>query len=126
MTSWCYTICPFVLSLRLLTSFRLPPIQASSSSNAVFSSEALIQIYQPCKIVEGQRYSKRLNEKQNTALLKVTCQRPKDREQDNANCSVLMKCSNHNAFDQDPYAKEFGIRISEKLASVEARILPTP
>jgi len=32
----------------------------------------------------------------------------------------------HNAYDQDPYAKEFGIKISEKLASVEARILPAP
>lgn len=37
---------------------------------------------QVCKIVEGQRYSKRLNERQITALLKVTCQRPKDREAD--------------------------------------------
>jgi eukaryotic translation initiation factor 2C len=35
-----------------------------------------------CKIVEGQRYSKRLTERQITALLRVTCQRPKDREQD--------------------------------------------
>lgn len=32
----------------------------------------------------------------------------------------------HNAYDQDPYAKEFGLNISEKLASVEARILPAP
>ncbi|ONM40116.1 Protein argonaute 1 [Zea mays] len=35
-----------------------------------------------CKIVEGQHYSKRLNEKQITALLKVTCQRPQERELD--------------------------------------------
>jgi eukaryotic translation initiation factor 2C len=35
-----------------------------------------------CKIVEGQRYSKRLTERQITALLRVTCQRPKDHEQD--------------------------------------------
>jgi len=32
--------------------------------------------------VEGQRYSKRLNERQITALLKVTCQRPVERERD--------------------------------------------
>lgn len=38
--------------------------------------------YQVCKIVEGQRYSKRLNKKQITALLKVTCQRPHEREKD--------------------------------------------
>ncbi|KAK5805014.1 hypothetical protein F383_02959 [Gossypium arboreum] len=73
-----------------------------------------------CKIVEGQRYTKRLNERQITALLKVTCQRPRDREND------ILQTVQHNAYDQDPYAKEFGIKISEKLASVEARILPAP
>ncbi|WRX18228.1 PAZ domain - like 4 [Theobroma cacao] len=73
-----------------------------------------------CKIVEGQRYSKRLNERQITALLKVTCQRPQEREYD------IMKTVHHNAYHEDPYAKEFGIKISEKLASVEARILPAP
>ncbi|MBA0800912.1 hypothetical protein Gohar_011317, partial [Gossypium harknessii] len=31
-----------------------------------------------------------------------------------------------NAYHEDPHAKEFGIKISEKLASVEARILPAP
>ncbi|KAI4369656.1 hypothetical protein MLD38_018077 [Melastoma candidum] len=73
-----------------------------------------------CKIVEGQRYTKRLNEKQITALLRYTCQRPRDREQD------ILHTVQHNAYDQDPYAKEFGIKISEKLASVEARIPPAP
>ncbi|CAH9052994.1 unnamed protein product [Cuscuta europaea] len=73
-----------------------------------------------CKIVEGQRYSKRLNERQITALLKVTCQRPKDREQD------ILQTVRQNNYANDPYAKEFGIKISEKLAQVEARILPAP
>ncbi|KAJ6813031.1 protein argonaute 1A-like [Iris pallida] len=73
-----------------------------------------------CKIVEGQRYSKRLNEKQITALLKVTCQRPSEREKD------ILKTVRQNNYDNDPYAQEFGIKISEKLASVEARILPPP
>ncbi|KAH8492011.1 hypothetical protein H0E87_021560 [Populus deltoides] len=73
-----------------------------------------------CKIVEGQRYSKRLNERQITALLKVTCQRPQEREKD------IMQTVYHNAYHNDPYAKEFGIKISDKLASVEARILPPP
>ncbi|CAN0891403.1 Protein argonaute 1 [Linum grandiflorum] len=73
-----------------------------------------------CKIVEGQRYSKRLNEKQITALLKVTCQRPPERERD------IVQTVKHNAYHEDPYAKEFGIKISQNLASVEARILPAP
>ncbi|KAK1371926.1 Argonaute 1 [Heracleum sosnowskyi] len=73
-----------------------------------------------CKIVEGQRYSKRLNKQQITALLKVTCQRPIDREAD------ILRTVKHNAYDNDPYAKEFGIKISDKLASVEARVLSPP
>ncbi|KAI5433160.1 protein argonaute 1 [Lathyrus oleraceus] len=73
-----------------------------------------------CKIVEGQRYSRRLNERQITALLKVTCQRPPDREND------ITQTVRHNAYHEDPYAKEFGIKISDKLAQVEARILPAP
>lgn len=42
----------------------------------------MLLMLQACKIVEGQRYTKRLNERQITALLKVTCQRPRDREND--------------------------------------------
>jgi hypothetical protein len=40
-----------------------------------------------CIIAEGQRYSKRLNERQITSLLQVTCQRPQDREN-----SILQVC----------------------------------
>jgi eukaryotic translation initiation factor 2C len=73
-----------------------------------------------CKIVEGQRYSKRLNQNQIRALLEETCQRPHDRERD------IIQMVNHNSYHEDPYAKEFGIKISERLALVEARILPAP
>ncbi|CAK9164365.1 unnamed protein product [Ilex paraguariensis] len=73
-----------------------------------------------CKIVEGQRYSKRLNKEQIKALLTVTCQQPRDRERD------ILQTVHHNAYADDPYAKEFGIKISENMASVEARILPAP
>ncbi|KAI3901164.1 hypothetical protein MKW92_014096 [Papaver armeniacum] len=73
-----------------------------------------------CKIMEGQRYLKRLNERQITALLKVTCQRPQESEKD------IMQTVRHNAYYEDPFAKEFGINISYKFAQVEARILPAP
>uniref|UniRef100_A0A0D9WRS8 Piwi domain-containing protein n=1 Tax=Leersia perrieri TaxID=77586 RepID=A0A0D9WRS8_9ORYZ len=75
---------------------------------------------QACKIVEGQRYTKRLNEKQITSLLKVTCRRPREQEMD------ILQTVQQNEYDQDPYANEFGINISEKLTSVEARVLPAP
>lgn len=43
--------------------------------------------FKACKIVEGQRYTKRLNEKQITSLLKVTCQRPREQEM-----NILQVC----------------------------------
>ncbi|KAL3648165.1 Protein argonaute 10 [Castilleja foliolosa] len=61
-----------------------------------------------CKIVEGQRYTKGLSERQITSFLKLTCQRPRDREND------ILRTVQNNAYDQDPYAKEFGINISKK------------
>ncbi|KAF8400717.1 hypothetical protein HHK36_014017 [Tetracentron sinense] len=73
-----------------------------------------------CKIVEGQRHTKRLNDKQITSLLKVTCQRPREKEMD------ILQTFHQNGYEQDPYAKEFGMSISDKLASVEARVLPAP
>ncbi|PWA63833.1 ARGONAUTE 1 [Artemisia annua] len=55
-----------------------------------------------CKFVDGQRYSKRLNERQNTALLKVTCQHPNEREKD------ILKTVGHNAYAQDPMLTSLG------------------
>ncbi|KAI5416367.1 hypothetical protein KIW84_041436 [Lathyrus oleraceus] len=73
-----------------------------------------------CKIVGGHRYSKGLNEKQITSLLKVSCQRPRGREDD------ILQTIHQNDYNCNPYAKEFGISVDNKLASVEARVLPAP
>ncbi|XP_019192368.1 PREDICTED: protein argonaute PNH1-like [Ipomoea nil] len=73
-----------------------------------------------CKIVEGQRYTKRLDEKQITSLLKSSCQRPREQELD------ILQVVKQNGYKEDPVAKEFGINIDDKLASVEARVLPAP
>ncbi|XP_027356040.1 protein argonaute PNH1-like isoform X1 [Abrus precatorius] len=73
-----------------------------------------------CKIVGGQRYTKGLNEKQITSLLKVSCQRPREQETD------ILQTIQQNNYENNPYAKEFGISIDSKLTSVEARVLPAP
>ncbi|KAK2367885.1 protein argonaute [Trifolium repens] len=73
-----------------------------------------------CKIVRGQRYTKGLNEKQITSLLKSSCQRPREQETD------ILQTIEQNNYENNPYAKEFGISIDNKLASVEARVLPPP
>ncbi|KAL2652267.1 hypothetical protein R1flu_020395 [Riccia fluitans] len=75
-----------------------------------------------CNIIAGQRYSTRLNERQVTALLKVTCQRPRDREND------ILQTVFRNNYAKDVHAKEFGITIRDTLSlpQVEARVLPAP
>lgn len=40
--------------------------------------------------------------------------------------SFQFQTVKHNAYGEDKYAKEFGIKISANLAQVEARILPPP
>lgn len=50
----------------------------------------MLLVCQACKIVGGQRYTKRLNERQITALLKVTCQRPRVQENDILQVFVLL------------------------------------
>jgi len=48
----------------------------------LFHRELMWILSQACKIVEGQRYTKGLNEKQITSLLKFSCQRPREQEAD--------------------------------------------
>ncbi|KAJ1294153.1 hypothetical protein BS78_01G124100 [Paspalum vaginatum] len=81
------------------------------------------QIYLPmevCSIVEGQRYSSKLNDEQVRKILKLACQRPADRE--NRTLQVFQK----NNYANDDYAKEFGIKVVNQLALVDARVLPAP
>ncbi|AEC08055.1 Argonaute family protein [Arabidopsis thaliana] len=91
----------------------LPAIQTGSDTRPVYLPMEL------CQIDEGQRYTKRLNEKQVTALLKATCQRPPDRE--NSIKNLVVK-NNYN----DDLSKEFGMSVTTQLASIEARVLPPP
>ncbi|KAL0460112.1 UNVERIFIED_CONTAM: protein argonaute MEL1 [Sesamum latifolium] len=90
----------------------LPAIQAGSSVKPVYIPMEV------CRIVEGQRYSKKLNERQVTALLKATCQRPHDRER-----SIMVR---HNDYNNDILVKEFGMQVRPELTAIEARVLPPP
>ena len=50
------------------------------ASTPGFANEGFLFQLQVCKIVEGQRYTRKLNDRQVTALLRATCQRPSERE----------------------------------------------
>ncbi|KAG6682426.1 hypothetical protein I3842_13G141200 [Carya illinoinensis] len=93
----------------------LPALQAGSDANPVYLPMEL------CKIVAGQRYTERLNERQVTNLLRATCQRPKERE------SSIREMVTLNKFKWIALVKEeFGIEVRDRLAVVDARILPSP
>uniref|UniRef100_A0A7N0U702 Protein argonaute 7 n=2 Tax=Kalanchoe fedtschenkoi TaxID=63787 RepID=A0A7N0U702_KALFE len=72
-----------------------------------------------CKIIEGQRFSKKLNETQVTHLLRATCQRPIDREKS----IKQMALQKHFKCD---FVKDFGMDVCDQLTSIEARVLPPP
>uniref|UniRef100_A0A0E0P2B5 Piwi domain-containing protein n=1 Tax=Oryza rufipogon TaxID=4529 RepID=A0A0E0P2B5_ORYRU len=76
-----------------------PCLQSGSDSRPVYLPMEV------CKIVEGQRYSKKLNNKQVTNILRATCQRPQQREQ------RIHEMVLHNKYTDDRFAQEFGIKL---------------
>ncbi|XP_050281787.1 protein argonaute 5 isoform X2 [Quercus robur] len=93
----------------------LPALQAGSDSNPVYLPMEV------CKIGAGQRYTKRLNERQVTNLLRATCQRPIERER---SITGMVK---HNDFSSLKLVREeFGIDVRQGLTTVDARVLPPP
>ncbi|XVF19809.1 hypothetical protein REPUB_Repub11eG0142800 [Reevesia pubescens] len=93
----------------------LPALQCGSEAKPIYLPMEL------CRIVGGQRYTKKLNDQQVKALLKSTCQRPNERE---VNIREMVKVNN---FHGDHLVdKEFGIQVHKDHALVEARVLPPP
>ncbi|KAL5975063.1 hypothetical protein ACLOJK_031739 [Asimina triloba] len=97
-----------------LSSVALPCLQAGSESKPIYLPMEL------CNIIEGQRCSKKLNERQVTAILKAACQRPGDREKS------IHQMAVRNNYKADKNAKEFGVRVHDSLVSIDARVLPPP
>ncbi|CAN6308884.1 unnamed protein product [Urochloa humidicola] len=91
-----------------------PCLQAGSDSRPVYLPMEV------CKIVEGQRYSKKLNDRQVTNILRATCKRPQEREQS------IRDMVLHNKYAEDKFAQEFGINVCSDLVTVPARVLPPP
>ncbi|XP_078436610.1 protein argonaute MEL1-like [Wolffia australiana] len=73
-----------------------------------------------CHIVEGQRYTKKLNERQVTGLLRATCTRPGERE------SRIKNVVSGSKYAGDGFLKEFGLSMSCGRTEVKARVLAPP
>ncbi|XP_050370063.1 protein argonaute 5 [Argentina anserina] len=93
----------------------LPALQSGNESRPTYLPMEL------CSIVPGQRYTRKLNEKQVTNMLRATCQRPKERE---GNIQEMVRRNNYNG--ERLVSSEFGINVKEQMALVDARVLAPP
>uniref|UniRef100_A0A0E0HXM8 Uncharacterized protein n=1 Tax=Oryza nivara TaxID=4536 RepID=A0A0E0HXM8_ORYNI len=91
-----------------------PCLQSGNPSNPIYLPMEV------CTIVEGQRYSKKLNDKQVTGLLRATCQPPQKRGQ------KIIEMVQHNNYPADKVVSDFRINISNQMATMPARVLPAP
>ncbi|CAL1404119.1 unnamed protein product [Linum trigynum] len=92
----------------------LPALQAGHAPKLFYLPIEL------CKIVEGQRYTKKLNERQVTALLRATCQRPHERERN------IAKVVAEKSFKDSEIVQQFGIQVKPQPELIEARVLNPP
>ncbi|KAL0534162.1 hypothetical protein IC582_028446 [Cucumis melo] len=92
----------------------LPAIQAGSDAKPVYLPMEV------CKIVAGQRYTKKLNERQVTEMLRATCQRPTNRAE---SIGKMVDKIDHS---KDKIVNDFGINVESGLCDVGARVLPSP
>ncbi|KAF9100443.1 argonaute 1 [Mortierella sp. GBA35] len=73
-----------------------------------------------CSVVEGQRYPKKLDEKQTAEMIKFAALQPYDRE-NNIKSGLRVLDYSHNK-----YHKDFGLAVSNEMATINARVLPAP
>ncbi|XP_031123112.1 protein argonaute 5-like [Ipomoea triloba] len=93
----------------------LPAIQSGNDARPVYIPMEV------CKIVKGQRYTRKLNERQVTQLLRATCKRPPEREE------MIKEIIRKNEYNEKPLVKdEFGMQLRPELAQIDARVLPPP
>merc|ERR1719438_106147 len=73
-----------------------------------------------CKIVPGQRCLKKLTDMQTSTMIKATARSAPDREREIKN--LISKAD----FNNDPYIKQFGLDVSQKMMDTPGRILKPP
>ncbi|CAI5992470.1 unnamed protein product [Closterium sp. NIES-64] len=73
-----------------------------------------------CHIIGGQRYGPKLNEEQVSSLLRFTCTRPDVR------AGEIGSMVTRNDYPNDPYAREFGMRVHPEMTRLQGRLLDPP
>ncbi|KAK3825007.1 MAG: Piwi domain-containing protein, partial [Benniella sp.] len=86
----------------------------------VIVSRSAILPLEVCRVVEGQRYMKQLGERQEADMIKFTAQSPSVRANSIRDGIKLLK------YDDNEYLRNFGMKVSSEMASIQGRILPPP
>lgn len=89
----------------------LPCVQAGKS---------IILPIELCSVIEGQRYMKKLDERQTADMIKFTSQPPHARANNIKDGLKILK------YDDNEYLKEFGMKVSNEMVQIKARVLPAP
>ncbi|KAJ1989795.1 hypothetical protein H4R33_001936 [Dimargaris cristalligena] len=74
-----------------------------------------------CTVVSGQRFMRKLDERQTAEMIKFTCVRPQERFK-----RITKQASDLLCFNSNPYLKAFGIKLNGKMLSINGRQLPPP
>ncbi|KAF9304752.1 eukaryotic translation initiation factor 2C, 2 [Mortierella antarctica] len=73
-----------------------------------------------CKVIPGQRYPKKLDEAQTADMIKFTSKNPATRANTIKNGLQILD------FDNNEYLKEAGMKVSNEMVVVPARVFPAP
>ncbi|KAG0053940.1 eukaryotic translation initiation factor 2C, 2 [Gryganskiella cystojenkinii] len=73
-----------------------------------------------CFVVEGQRFPKKLDDRQTAEMIKFTQQPPLER------ANKIREGLHILNYDNNDYLKDFGLKVSDQMTTVQARILKAP
>ncbi|KAF9435066.1 hypothetical protein BGZ76_006969, partial [Entomortierella beljakovae] len=73
-----------------------------------------------CTVIEGQRYMKKLDDRQTADMIKFSSQPPSVRANNIRDGVKLL------SYEDNENIKDFGVKISNEMATVKARVLPAP
>ena len=73
-----------------------------------------------CNVVGGQRCIKKLTDSQTSTMIKATARSAPDREKE---ISDLVK---NNRYNNDPYVKEFGLKVIDDMTEIRGRVICPP
>ncbi|KAF9931854.1 eukaryotic translation initiation factor 2C, 2 [Linnemannia zychae] len=86
----------------------------------VHAGKSIMLPIELCSVIEGQRCMKKLDERQTADMIKFTSQSPHTRANNIKDGLKILK------YDDNEYLREFGMKVSNEMVQIKARVLPPP